>query len=242
MIDRRQLWAQISRAVAGAVAVAETLAARKKASGEQAATAQRFSPKSMLHTKVTLLPKARYALIDFHTHITRGDDLGGTETLKIGGQPGQIIPYMDERNIRMMVNLTGGYGRGLEQALALLSRPHPDRFVVFTQPWWSRLNEPGYAQFQADQIERAHKAGAKGIKILKTLGLYLREDGKTGKLVKVDDPRFDPMWETAGALKMPIAIHTSDPEAFFCRGSIQRALRRIAESSRLVVPWPGLSL
>ena len=33
--------------------------------------------------------------------------------------------------------------------------------------------------------------------------------------MKVDDKRFDPMWETAASLNMPIAIHTSDPEAFF---------------------------
>ena len=51
--------------------------------------------------------------------------------------------------------------------------------------------------------------------MLKTLGLYLREPPNTGTLVKIDDPRFDPMWEAAGALKMPVAIHTSDPEAFF---------------------------
>jgi predicted TIM-barrel fold metal-dependent hydrolase len=216
MINRRQLWRKISGATVGAVAGTQTLGhAQEKHPESKPLPLKDFQPKSMLHTKVTQVPKARYALIDFHTHITHGDDLGGTETLKIGGQPAQILPYMDQRNIRMMVNLTGGYGRGLEQALDLLSRPHSGRFVVFTQPCWSRLNEPGYPKIQADQIERAQKAGAKGIKILKTLGLYIRENVKTGKLVKVDDPRFDPMWESAGALKMPVAIHTSDPEAFF---------------------------
>ena len=48
--------------------------------------------------------------------------------------------------------------------------------------------------------ERAKQAGAKGLKILKTLGLYLRENGK-GALVKVDDKRFDPMWEACAALR-----------------------------------------
>jgi predicted TIM-barrel fold metal-dependent hydrolase len=50
---------------------------------------------------------------------------------------------------------------------------------------------------------------------LKTLGLYLREQTTQGKLVTVDDPRFDPMWETCAHLKMPVAIHVSDPLAFF---------------------------
>jgi len=47
------------------------------------------------------------------------------------------------------------------------------------------------------------------------LGLYLRDGGPDGPLVKVDDPRFDPMWETCAALNWPVGIHTSDPEAFF---------------------------
>ena len=35
------------------------------------------------------------------------------------------------------------------------------------------------------------------------------------KLVKVDDSRFDPMWDACGQLNMPVAIHVSDPVAFF---------------------------
>jgi len=54
--------------------------------------------------------------------------------------------------------------------------------------------------------------GAVGLKVLKYLGLGLRQNGK---LVKIDDPRFDPMWEAAGALELPVLIHTGDPGAFF---------------------------
>ena len=34
-------------------------------------------------------------------------------------------------------------------------------------------------------------------------------------MIKIDDPRFDPIWETCGELKLPIIIHTGDPAAFF---------------------------
>jgi predicted TIM-barrel fold metal-dependent hydrolase len=98
-----------------------------------------------------------------------------------------------------------------------LVKPHPGRFAVFTEPWWRRVAEAGYPAMQAEEIRTAHAAGAKGIKVLKTLGLYLRENITSGPLIQVDDPRFDPMWETAGGLGMPVAIHTSDPEAFFLR-------------------------
>src|SRR5256885_7216055 len=42
---------------------------------------------------------------------------------------------------------------------------------------------------------KCKREGAISLKVLKTLGLYLREKGK---LVKIDDSRFDPMWEAAG--------------------------------------------
>ena len=29
---------------------------------------------------------------------------------------------------------------------------------------------------------------------------------------KVDDPRFDPMWEACAAARLPVFIHVADPE------------------------------
>ena len=174
-----------------------------------------FEPKSMLHVHETQVDRAKFSVIDFHTHVSWGDNMGGKEAVTFPAPVSELIAVMNRRNIRMLVDLTGGYGKGLERSIATLQKPNPDRFAVFTEPWWSKVPEPGYPQFQADQIARAHQAGARGIKVLKTLGLYLRENVTTGKLIKIDDPRFDPMWEAAAAHKMPIAIHTSDPEAFF---------------------------
>ena len=65
------------------------------------------------------------------------------------------------------------------------------------------------------EIGKAKAAGAVGLKILKTLGLYLRDGGPAGKLVRVDDERFDPMWDACGRLGLPVAMHVGDPEAFF---------------------------
>jgi predicted TIM-barrel fold metal-dependent hydrolase len=174
-----------------------------------------YQPKSMLHTTVTNIDRARYPLIDFHSHLTWSGELKNIDRTTLNGNVNDFLGVMDRRNIRMMVNLTGGYDNGLKHAIELLSTPHPDRFAVFTEPWWPGIEQPNFPQMQADKIEKAHQAGAKGIKVLKTLGLFLREHVTRGKLVRLDDRRFDPMWETAGSLGMPIAIHTSDPEAFF---------------------------
>jgi predicted TIM-barrel fold metal-dependent hydrolase len=175
---------------------------------------RQFAPKSMLHVAETPVERARFPVIDIHTHLTfaRGEPADAVTTL---APPAELLPVMDRRNIQTMVNLTGGRGAGVTQAVKTFDQAHPGRFLTFTEPWWSRAPEPGYPQFQADELGKAHAAGARGLKVLKTLGLYLREHGKTGPLVKIDDPRFDPMWEACGALKMPVAIHIGDPEAFF---------------------------
>ena len=46
-------------------------------------------------------------------------------------------------------------------------------------------------------------------------GLSLREKIPSGPLVRIDDKRFDAMLEAVGSLNMPVAIHSSDPKAFF---------------------------
>jgi predicted TIM-barrel fold metal-dependent hydrolase len=178
-----------------------------------------FQPRSMLHVSETKVPHPRYPVVDVHTHLShkahQTNGVGIGEEMTYPATPEDVLSLMERKNIHTMVNLTGGVGKGLTEAVQKFHQPHPDRFLVFTEPWWERSNEPGYPQFQADQIARAHQAGARGLKILKILGLYLREKISEGPLVKVDDPRFDPMWETCGSLGMPVAIHVSDPEAFF---------------------------
>jgi len=99
--------------------------------------------------------------------------------------------------------------------IADLALKHKDRFLVCTEPTYARYPEPGFGQWQADQIARDKQAGAVGLKVRKTLGLFLRENGRQGPLVKVDDPKFDPMCEAAGASHLPVLVHTADPGAFF---------------------------
>ena len=122
---------------------------------------------------------------------------------------------MERKNILSLINLTGGYGTGLADMVKKYDRAFPDRFYTFTEPSYELFLQPDYPKLQAEAIEQAHRDGARGLKILKTLGLYLRDNLTTGKLITVDDPRFDPMWDACGRLNMPVAIHVSDPVAFF---------------------------
>jgi len=192
--------------------------------GEKPATKARldltqFQPRSMLHVRETRVERSRFPVIDIHTHLgwaarERGGVARG-EAMTFLVSPGEALKVMDSKNLRTLANLTGSYGKGLAESVRRFDRAHPGRFLTFTEPWWSRLNEPGYPAFQADELARAQEAGARGLKVTKTLGLYLREKISTGPLVKVDDPRLDPMWDACASLNMPVAIHVADPEAFF---------------------------
>ena len=217
--NRRQWLAGLAFATLGVRLIAEGQTKNKdmekNSAKKEALALEDYQPKSMLRVPQTKIERSRFPVIDFHTHLSWSARLGNAEKARFNATPDEVLPVMDRKNVRMMVNLTGGYGPVLEETIRYWQSPHPDRFVVFTEPWFNKIKEPNYSKFQADEIARARKVGARGIKVLKTLGLYLRENVTTGPLIKVDDRRFDLMWEAAGANKMPVAIHTSDPEAFF---------------------------
>jgi len=180
---------------------------------------QDFRPRSMLHVKETRVATPRFPVIDVHVHfsftagsrkgVATGEDTSLTTTAK------DALAVMDRKGVRAVMNLTGGTGKGLERVIAGLVRAHPGRFHTCTEPIYGQWLDPRYPQLQANAIETAARAGAKGLKILKTLGLYLRERLDEGPLVKVDDRRFDPMWEACAAHHLPVYMHVSDPEAFF---------------------------
>jgi predicted TIM-barrel fold metal-dependent hydrolase len=178
-----------------------------------------FQPKSMLHVEEHHPQKARFPVIDVHTHLgwaarRQGRIVPGE--MNFLATPQELLQVMDRKNIQTMVNLTGGGSAvAVEKSIQRYESAAPGRFVTFAEPAWHRVSESGYAQMQADEIEKAKRAGARGVKVLKALGLGVRENDGKGALLKVDDKRFDPMWDACGRLGMPVAIHVSDPEAFF---------------------------
>jgi predicted TIM-barrel fold metal-dependent hydrolase len=128
---------------------------------------------------------------------------------------------MDAAGAGLAVNLSGGtVTRGLngepsefERNKKLADSLFPRRFVQYLNLDYSGWDQPDFAERAAAQIEEGHRLGAAGFKEFKRLGLYLR-DGQ-GRLLKVDDPKLDLMWERCGQLHMPISIHVADPKAFW---------------------------
>src|SRR5262249_2938515 len=94
-----------------------------------------FQPKSMLHVPETKVARSTFPVLDIHTHLSitaksvHGVGIG--EKMDFLATPETLLPVMDKKNIRIMVNLTGGSGAGLNAAVEKFQRPHPDRFLTF---------------------------------------------------------------------------------------------------------------
>jgi predicted TIM-barrel fold metal-dependent hydrolase len=166
-----------------------------------------FHPQSMLHAQETPVLRAKFPVIDVHQHVN--DAMGIEDRVP----PQQLVTMMDQLNIRTIVILTGQWGEKLQRVLDEMVKPYPGRFLVFTQMDWSKIDDPNFSRLMVEQLDDAVRRGARGLKILKELGLGVRD--KNGKLITVDDARLDPVWEECGRLGIPVAIHVADPEAFF---------------------------
>ena len=151
-----------------------------------------FKPRSMLVVPEHPVSRAAFPAIDVHNHVNDAHGEGR-------GMPvAELLARMDRLNVKRIVILTGRWGQALQEVI---------------EPDWSRVDEPGFGEAMAAQVKDAVARGARGLKVTKVLGLEVHD--RTGRLVTVDDPRLDPMWAECGRLGIPVAIHTSDPDAFF---------------------------
>jgi len=166
-----------------------------------------FKPVSMLHAPVHQVDRAKFYVIDVHNHVN--DAARIDEHMP----PERVIEVMNNTNVRTIVILTGMWGAKLQQVIDEMVKPYPGRFMVFTQLDYSKIDDPNFSDEMVALLRDSVARGARGLKFLKDLGLGVRD--KSGKLIAIDDPRLDPVWEECGRLKIPVFIHTGDPEAFF---------------------------
>ena len=164
---------------------------------------EQYDPKSTLVVPEHPVKRAKYPFIDVHNH-------------QYGLTPesvDKLVADMDSINLRIMVNLSGGYGERLKENVAILKSRYKDRFVVFANMDFSGIDDPDYPRKVANQLEQDLKNGAQGLKIFKNFGMDLKDT--KGQRIHVDDPRFEKVWEVCAKWKVPVLIHTGEPWSFF---------------------------
>jgi predicted TIM-barrel fold metal-dependent hydrolase len=166
-----------------------------------------WAPRPMLVAKITNVEKPKYYVIDEHNHLGAGKNFLTPERVA------HYLAEMDAAGVRTVVNLDGMWGDRLKETLAALDEAHPGRFLTFAQIDFEGLDDADWSSREAKRLEESFQMGAKGLKFHKSLGLGVRF--KDGKLLHVDDPKMDPIYETCAKHHRPIMIHTADPAAFF---------------------------
>lgn len=176
---------------------------------------ENFRPQPALKTAETRITQARFPAIDVHTHFRL--------KLKTAEQLDEFVKVMDRNGIALCISLDGRLGDGLDEHLQFLSK-YPGRFAVMANIDWrggGKAAEPAtwdchredFPRRTAEALRDAHMRGAVGLKIFKDFGLSIKNPD--GSLVRVDDRRWDPIWQVCGELGLPILVHTADPVAFF---------------------------
>jgi predicted TIM-barrel fold metal-dependent hydrolase len=169
-----------------------------------------YRPRSKLRTTQTSVRSASVSAIDAHAHLGRWLTGGDWAVAAVE----DLVELMDSVNVATVVNFDGRWGAELEANLDRYDRRYPERFLTYCHVNWAALQDPGLSRATlVEQLERSVRSGARGLKVWKDLGLSVRDS--RGELVLPDDSRLADLWDAAGQLAIPIAIHTADPLAFF---------------------------
>ena len=179
-----------------------------------------MAKETYLISKKHIPEKAAFPVIDAHNHLW--GDWQAKKIVKVMDKVG-VISYCDVTgNVRIEFS-EGGYiikPGNIHEFLKNCPEKYPGRFYCFTMSEFAHpANEPLFTddkKFVCKCIKTLHehiRLGAKGLKILKELGLHYRDS--KGDLINVDDYRLAPIWEEAAKLKIPVLIHQADPSGFF---------------------------
>jgi len=165
-----------------------------------------YEPTSTLVVPEHPTPRAKFPFIDVHGHQWRIGEASRDDVAA-------LVAEMDKMNMAIMVNLSGGSGERLAAAVKNSEQHAPGRIVHFANIDFETIDDPAFGEKAAAQLEQDVRNGARGLKIFKNLGMSVTY--ADGTRVPTDDPRLDPIWAKAGALNIPVLIHTGDPAPFW---------------------------
>lgn len=176
--------------------------------------------KTLLKTESHIPQRSALPAIDAHNHLWGEWDVDRVlSTLDAVG----VEAYCDVTANVKIAFAEGGYTVGsgnIDEFFQECAARSPGRFYCFTMAEFARpAGSPLYrdagefADLCIDTLRRHVQKGARGLKVLKELGLKHRD--ADGNLINVNDDGLAEIWEEAGRLGVPVLIHQADPTGFF---------------------------
>ena len=188
-------------------------------------TAQMNSSLVVAHTELT---RFRYPVIDAHSH-----DSYATASEEVLAW----VALQKQVNVAQSFIFTGKSGEEFRTAVARYAARYPGRFVMFAGISADGIGTPGYGELLRARLRADVQAGAKGLGELTDKGMGLVHAGD--KSYYIDDPLFDPLWEEAGKLHLPVFVHIAEPAAFYQPPDQRNDLRRSLNWSLYNKGTPG---
>ena len=159
-----------------------------------------YRPRSLYKIPVTEVPKAKFPIIDMHSHAYA----------KTPEEIAEWVRNMDEVGIEKTIVLTDSTG----QEFADIHRKYaayPGRFEIWCGFDYTGYDQPGFGPQAIQALEKCHQAGAQGIGELHDKGKGLASSTVNAFGMHPDDTRMDSLFERCGQLGMPVNIHVADP-------------------------------
>lgn len=174
--------------------------ATAKASSPETILLKDYRPKSIHKVPVTQIDKAKFPVIDMHSHPY-------AKTLQ---EVDQWVRNMDEVGVEKSMILTMTTGKEFDDIQKKYAT-HPDRFEVWCGLDFSGYDKPGFPASAIKELERCHDRGARGVGEIHDKGQGLRSGKSRAPKMHPDDPRMDALWEKCGDLGMYVSLHVADP-------------------------------
>ena len=124
---------------------------------------EKYDPPSSLVVPEHKLTRAKFPFIDIHSHHFRGVDKAYLSKLN---------KEMDEMNMRIIVNLSGGTGDNLKKHVDSGKAYFPGRYVVFANINIRSIDEQDWAENTVKALENDVKNGARGCLLYTSIYLY----------------------------------------------------------------------
>ena len=160
-----------------------------------------YDPVSIYNVPITRIEKAKYPVIDFHSHAYAKSDAELQEWVKT----------MDRFGVEKTIILTGQTGKAFDSIYDIYSK-YDDHFELWCGFDYTGYQEKGWPQKAIKELERCFKKGAKGIGELGDKGAGLKNSKPTPALgMHIDDARMIPLLKRCGELGMPVNVHVADP-------------------------------
>ena len=171
-----------------------------KAASPETLLLKDYRPKSIYKIPVTQIAKAKFPIIDMHSH----------PYAKTAAEIDQWVGNMDEVGIAKTIILTMSTGAAFDEIQRKYAK-HPDRFEMWCGFDFTGYDKPGFGPAAVKELERCKQAGARGVGEIHDKGQGLRSGKSNAPGMHPDDPRMDALWDKCGELGMPVSLHVADP-------------------------------